>query len=347
MFPIKSLPLLGLLGLLMSLTASADNLEQSNAEEMLGNGWQVPGTGLNLGGYASGGYNDDRGSGQWNADMDDLSLFIRWEGEGKLRLFSELGLQRPMEYDPGTGFTTRHAYLALERLYADYLYSDELILRGGKYLTPIGRWNLIHAAPLVWTTSRPLITEYSFPTNATGVMAYGTVSLLGLEVDYSVYSAVGPEWRPDPRLDPFREANGLHLNATLGRAGQLGFSYASFEQKSAKDEHRNLFGLDYTWSHDRYEVMAEGIYRVSDDGSQKDERGLYVQTAIPLSARLHGIVRYELYDQAGPAPAMNLWLGGLAYRLTPNTLLKAEYSHATHNTIDAPEGIFTSFAILF
>jgi hypothetical protein len=43
----------------------------------------------------------------------------------------------------------------VERLYLDYLHSDALATRLGKHLTPIGRWNLRHADPLVWTATRP------------------------------------------------------------------------------------------------------------------------------------------------------------------------------------------------
>ena len=342
--------------LLLGLRASAwaQDLEQASAYE-LGKGWQVPGTGFNLGGYTSGGLNDNHSnSNGWALGMDDLSLFVRWEGEGKLRLFSEFDLEQPVTLEEGTGLTTKNAYLALERLYLDYLYSDKLNLRGGKFLTPIGRWNLLHAAPLVWTTTRPLITEFTFPTNATGAMAYGTLPLFDTEIDYSVYSAIGNDWRPDPKEDPFEEAYGLHFNFPLGRAGQLGFSYANFEQKSSVGERKNLVGFDYYWEHNRYEIMSEAVYRFSDQGASQDVKGLYIQGAIPLSERLHGIVRYELYDQAGAAPTINLWLVGLAYRVAPSVLLKAEYSHATHNTIQstnntthAPEGFFTSFAIMF
>lgn len=340
--------LLLLLGFQGAATAAvaAEDLEQASSYE-LGKGWQIPGTGFNLGGYTSGGFNDDRGADLWSLGIDDLSLFVRWEGEGKLRLFSEFDLEAPIDYEQGDGLTTKNAYLALERLYADYLYSDKLNLRGGKFLTPIGRWNLLHAAPLVWTTTRPLITDRTFPTNATGAMVYGTLPVFGTEIDYSVYSAIGNDWRPDPKLDPFTDADGLHLNFPLGQAGQLGISYANFEQESSSGERKNLVGLDYYWERDRYEVSSEAVYRTSDDGSNQTEKGLFIQGVAPISDRWYAIGRYELYDQAGSAPTMNLWLIGVDMRLSPATLLKAEFSHATHNQIQAPEGFFTSFAIMF
>jgi len=353
MFPINRIRFfLGLLLLGLQVTAWAEDLEQASSYE-LGKGWQVPGTGFNLGGYASGGFEDDHSKG-WALGMDDLSLFVRWEGEGKLRLFSEFDLEAPVTLQEGSGLTTKNAYLALERLYMDYLYSDKLNFRGGKYLTPIGRWNLLHAAPLVWTTTRPLITEYAFPTNATGAMAYGTLPLFGTEIDYSVYTAIGNDWRPNPKLDPFSEAKGLHFNVPLGRAGQFGVSYANFEQKSSIGEHKNLVGLDYYWEHNRYEITSEAVYRSSDEGSSQKEQGIFVQAAIPLTQRLYGIARYEVYDPAGSSPTVNLWLAGLALRVAPSVLLKAEYSHPNHNTIQSsngtnnvPDGLFTSFAIMF
>lgn len=311
-----------------------------------GNGWQVPGTGFKLGGYASIG-SENMPDAHRNIGINDLSLLIHWESEGKLRLFSEIDMENPVSLEKGRGVTTSHAYLALERLYGDYLYSENLNLRAGKFLTPIGRWNVIHAAPLVWTTNRPLITERTFPTNATGAMVYGTLPAFGRSIDYSLYTAVGEDWRPDPKLDPFREAYGLHVTLPVADNGEFGMSYANFEQKSSVGERKNLLGVDYFWSRDRYEISMEAVYRFSDNGSLSDEKGLYIQGVAPISERWYALGRYEFYDQAGPTAATNIWLAGLAMRLSPATVLKAEYSHATHNNVQAPDGLYASFAILF
>ncbi len=279
--------------------------------------------------------------------MGDFSLFLHWENEGKLRLFSEIDFEDVLSFQENKGVSDKDSYIGLERLYGDYLYSEMANFRVGKFLTPIGRWNLIHAAPLVWTTNRPLITQRTFPTNATGAMVYGSLPALGTSIDYSVYSALGNDWRPDPRLDPFEEALGLHLSVATESYGQYGVSYASFEQKGAIGERRNLLGVDYFWSQDRYEVSMEAVYRFSENGSQLDEKGLFVQGVIPISNRVYGISRYELYDQAGSKTDTNILLIGLAMRMTPTTVIKAEYSIVDHNQVQAPEGFYASFAILF
>jgi hypothetical protein len=347
----RYLVLLAWLVFCLPLVSVADedqaNIPTIDADYQPGHGWKMPGTGFRLGGYSSAGFDDDRHSREWSFGIDNLSLFVWWEGEGKLRLFTELDLENPLKIEQDGGLTTRRAYFALERLYADYLYSEKLNLRAGKFLTPIGRWNVIHADPLVWTTSRPLITKRTFPTNVTGAMAYGILPIMGLDVDYSIYTNLGEDWRPDPKLDPFEEVFGMHLNFPLSGAGELGISYANFEQRASVGERKNLLGLDYAWAKDRYEVSAELAYRFSDEGSRSDERGLFVQAVAPISARWYAVGRYELYDPAGPAPTMNVGVLGLAMRLSPALVFKAEVSHSSNNRIKSPEGFFTSFAILF
>lgn len=345
MFPLQRLLLLLAVLLFGPVSARAEDFP-SVADYQPGKGWQIPGSGFRVGGYAAVGVESDRRQ-HAMAGVDDFSLFMHWENEGKLRLFSELDLEKPFVGEEAAGLTAKHAYLALERVYADYLYSEKINFRAGKFLTPVGRWNVIHAAPLVWTTSRPLITERSFPTNTTGAMAYGSLPAFGNEIDYSLYSTVGKDWRTAPTLDPFEEAYGLHLTMPTSGLGEFGVSYANFEQRSALGERRNLLGLDYFWSQQRYELSTEMIYRFSDNDHRSNEKGLFIQGVAPLGGRWYAVGRYEFYDHGGFEPALNLWLAGVAMRLSPAMILKAEFSHAVNNRIQAPEGLFASFAVLF
>jgi len=327
--------------------------DTSAASYELGHGWQVPGTGFRLGGYSTVELQNDKHQ-PWSTGISDLSLIVTWEGDGKLKLFSESNLENALTYEQGSLLTSKHTYLELERLYADYLYSEHVNLRVGKYLTPIGRWNVIHASPLVWTTSRPLITEETFPTNATGAMLYGTLPTPGHDIDYSVFTALGKDWRTDPKINPFKQAYGLHINLPTSSIGEFGFSYASFQQEGATEalegiigEHKNLIGFDYFWTQNRYELTAELAYRFTNKRRISEEKGLFVQGVAPLSERWYAIGRYEWYNKVGPAPAMQLGVLGLAMHLTPAMIFKAEYSSATNNHIQAPEGLFTSFSVLF
>lgn len=350
MFVIKGSPyqtvlFLAVIFLIGPAAVRADEPEQV-PEYRPGQGWEVPGTGIKLGGYATVSFENVRRS-PAAFSVDDLSVFAHWESEGKLRLFGEFTLESPVVYQPEEDSISRPSYLALERLYADYLYADGLNFRAGKFLTPIGRWNVIHAGPLEWTTSRPLVTERSFPTNATGLMVFGTVPVLGKSVDYSIYTALGNDWRPDPKLDPFEDAYGLHVTVPVSSSAELGVSLVSFEQKDSRSERRKLVGLDYFWSRNRYELTAEVAYRYSEDGGPFDERGAFVQGVAPLSERLYAVGRYEFYDQAGPASPVDLWLVGLAMKPSPAWIFKVEYRVGSDQQTTAPDGVMASVSFLF
>jgi hypothetical protein len=243
-------------------------------------------------------------------------------------------------------FDARDHGVELERLYADVYLTEAVTLRLGKFLTPVGRWNLIHADPLVWTTSRPLITSQPFAPDTTGGMLYGSIHPLGKDLDYSVYLEVTDDLDPDQREGPFSEAVGLHLATPLGPT-ELGFSYANFQREQESKERENLLGLDFLWVRQQLELTGEFLYRVGTRGPDKDEWGLFVQGTIPLSARLFAIGRYEFFAPKGPFPGVHLWLAGLAFRPLSPLILRTEYSFTRDNVTRVPEGFAASIALLF
>ncbi len=311
----------------------------------LGHGLEIADTGLLLGGYATTSFFALRG-GSTRAALDNLSLFVNWQNDGRLSFFSELDYENVLDTSDA-GQEGREHYLALERFYLDYAISDTVTLRAGKFLTPIGRWNLVHATPLVWTTSRPLVTQLTFPTNATGLMLNGSLPGLANGVEYSLYASKDTELRPNPALDPFREALGAHLNLPLPGSNQLGLSYASFEQERAPDERKQLVGLDLRLARKGWEFSAEGVYRFSERGGRQDERGAFGQLVAPLGERLFGVARYELFRKADEHETTRLAVLGLNYRIASAIVLKTEWVDARENRIDATEGFLSSLSVLF
>ncbi len=307
--------------------------------------WPIPGTGLSLGGYATVSA-DDRGSLPPRLAIDNASLLLWWQGEGRWKVFSEFDTENVLRsHSPEMDDEPR--YLALERLYIDYALSDTSSIRAGKFLTPIGRWNLIHATPLVWTTSRPLVTTEVFPDNVTGLMASGTLTLAGKSVEYSVYGSNGRELRPNPKLDTFDHALGAHLSIPIMTNAQLGVSYASFDQKKRQGERKQLLGADLTWSRDRYEISAEGVYRFTDNGSSWDKKGMFAQLVVPLSDQLYAVGRYESFREANKGAGTQLWISALNYRIRPAVVLKAEWIAGRAQTMGRSTGFVSSLSFLF
>lgn len=312
---------------------------------VLGQGLPIGDTGFTLGGYASLQYQNDEDADP-RLSLSHTSLFLWWEGASRWKFFSELDYEDAFASHYGPPHDQR-AYLALERFYLDYAFSDSLTIRGGKFLTPIGRWNEIHADPLVWTTSRPLITRNVFPGNATGIMARGNLEVADQSADYALYASHGPEWHSDPQQEPFNDATGLRLNLPVGENWQFGASYASFDLRGAREDRKQLLGFDFLWARDGYEVSAETAYRSSRIGARYDEKGGFLQVVVPLRDKLYAVGRIEAFRQADVDPAARLYVLGLNYRYSRAISLKAEIVHGIHNEIGAPEGFLSSVSVLF
>lgn len=324
---------------------AASAQEAGSMDYRLGQGYRVGDSGLTLGGYATLSAESLRGE-QSRVAVDDLSLFVWWESEQRWKLFAELDYEDVLAH-PSRDRDGERRYLALERLYADYAIDDTLSVRVGKFLTPIGRWNLIHATPLVWTSSRPLITDQTFPTNVTGLMLSGSINALDDGIDYAIYASRGHEIRANPAIDPFNEVLGAHVSLPVTRDARLGISAARFEQESDRDTYKTLFGLDFLWAAHDWELSAEAVYRHADTKGEQTEKGAFVQLVAPLAPRLYGVGRIEAFRKAQTDETTRVFVGGINYRIDPAVVLKAEWIGTGNNRIDAPHGLMTSISVMF
>ena len=211
---------LAVLGLIVSVGALA---KDSGNNYQLGRGYALGDTGIRLGGYASS-HLESLGQVPWSLNISDLSLFLTWDNGSKLRFFSELEVEDVLTLGEHQGLTVKHAGFRLERLYLDYLVNDQLAVRVGKILTPVGQWNVVHADPLVWTATRPVATENLFSEHVTGIMLHGSVPVGGRYLDYSVYADHGSTLDPKHSETPlFDNALGVHLRYHIDDNLKLGF----------------------------------------------------------------------------------------------------------------------------
>ena len=350
-----------------------------SARYTLGRGLTVGNTGLNIGGYASLQYEDLHDETQ-RFSADTLSTQLSWDFLSRAQFFAEIELEDIFIAQAGRRPRSRTDPLEIERLYLDLFASDALVGRVGKFLTPVGRWNEIHAAPLVWTTSRPSVTSQTFSENTTGGMLYGGGAPFGYDLEYAAYAAFPDDLDPDREEGAlaFEETVGFRLRSRLG-AFRFGVSYANFlkerefhhengceegrgEEESCAEEitlesRENLLGLDFFWSRNRYELSGEVVYSFGSKGLDNKEWGLFIQGVLPfgetrwaggpLTRHMYGIGRYEYFDPSGTVPGAHVWTFGLAYRPIHALILKTEYSVAHDNIAHVPEGFAASIAILF
>ncbi len=309
-----------------------------------GQGLRIGDTGLTLGGYASLQYQDLQNSGSRLA-LSHLSMFVWWEGQSGLRFFSEIDNEDQLSADTQSVDTDGH-FLSIERLYGEYAFNDALGVRLGKFLTPIGYWNQIHADPLVWTTSRPLESVALFPDHTTGVMAFGGTDVLGRHLEYRAYTAFGTDVRKDPAESPFNEAIGLQVTLENASHWRIGLSAASFDEITNTEEHETLLGADFMWHREGFEVSGEGVYRRSSLGSARNANGTFVQAVAPLAGKLYGIVRLESLHDPDLQHSVRLSVIGINYRVDRALSFKLETIRGVNQSISAP-GWLASASMLF
>lgn len=284
-------------------------------------------------------------------DLSHLSGIAWWEPSPTWKALVEVDLQDVVQV-PAHALSqdgpNSSAYVALDRLYVDYRASDALVVRLGKFLTPIGRWNQEHSDPQVWTVLRPLISQSAFPTSASGVMVFGSVPVGPQWIDYQTYASNGPGWRPSPNSVPFDRAYGGRLSTALNPDLQVGVSLSRFAQQDLPVQRFEIAGVDASWSWHRAEFSGEAIdRRAQGGGPDVDEHGWFAQAVLPLVERWWGVARVEAYKRAGMAPQSRTSLVGVVYRSGRHWVFKAEWAHVGGDAQGLPSGLLSSVTLVY
>jgi hypothetical protein len=297
---------------------------------------------FNIGGYSSAAFQIEPG-GHANAALDQLSLILSKDINERLKLFTEVELEYPLSWQSGSSELTDDSRVDLERLYADYSFSNLLNLRVGRFLSPIGIWNLIHAAPLVWTTVRPAATRKLFPQSNNGLMLHGVTPFWNGAVEYSAYIEVLKDQDHDPGEIPLKKTRGIRL--AYDGAAELGLSLDEFEGDDHENSKYRMIGLDFLKEHNGWEISGE-YYKRFQDGKGDDSSGGYLQVVAPLVNRWFAVGRLENL-QLPEHGTTGRWLVGTAWRFKEGQVIKLEYDGGQKSQYDMPRGFIASYAILF
>jgi hypothetical protein len=309
-----------------------------------GRGLRVGRTGLVIGGFTTAEVERLEG-GESSGGVEGVNFLAFIDPVPYLHLFTELEVEQLAQLESGRRGVRSAPKLEINRLYLDFGASDALNMRFGKFLTPIGRWNVTRIEPLLWTTSEPLIVEEVFDETVTGAMLHGSVFPRGGALSYSLYGTFLDPLNVDPDEHPAKHNAGAHLEWASLRGWTLGASY--FASQLQNGEWNHLGGVDLLWQpHRRVEVSGEALF---GEGSREDGTlwGLYAQTVVEMVRTLYLVGRYERFDPPGAGRAVNLFDLGLAWVPVPYLRFKADYLIADHRDELAEPGLRLSFSILF
>jgi hypothetical protein len=333
-----------------------------------GRGLRVGSTGLSVGGFTNIKAERDVESGAEFA-IDRLNFFLIFDRFTRFRTVAELQLKDIFAADE-EGSGAQDFAFDVRRLFGDFTLTDELHIRAGTTLTPVGYWNLILAPPLTWTTEFPLIVEEGFfdPTS-TGVMLHGSRGIFDGRLGYSLYTQFLEPIEEDPDIEPADHTAGLRLEYDIGAGRAFGTTYLASEEDG---DWSHLGGLHFLWQARRFEILGELLYQDGDDLRADDEEpepgdeelliaddeagverlsrkqwGTYLQGAFEVRHPFYLVGRYEYFDPRAPDPAFNLLTFGAVYKPFPFMAFKLEYRLPDRGVDESPEGVFFSFTTLF
>lgn len=300
--------------------------------------------GFRLGGYTSAGITVPRDA-DTQVNLNEISLILTWENESRFKFFGELEFEKPLAWDDDNKLNTKKSYVDLERLYLDYNFSEKINLRAGRFLTPAGRWNQLHAAPLVWTSTRPLATSRLFPISTNGIMAFGAVPIDNSALEYTLFVETLKDQISDNDEIEFDNVKGARL--TFGQEANFGLNLMSFNEKTISNPSYRMLGFDFITHYKGLEFLGE-VFQRWDTYNKDGGSGAYLQAAMPLPLVQNwtGIARVETFHRPDEGHHQR-WLMGTTWRMKPTQLLKLEFTGGSGDQPESPRGFLASFAVLF
>lgn len=285
-----------------------------------------------------------------SVSLDDLSLFVTGNVNRWLNPFTEV------EYASMTllqqGDTRRfEGRLILERLYNDTHITDSDTLRLGKMLSPVGDWNLVHAAPLVQTINRPLTTFMGFSEYANGV-SWLHENIAGTGVDWQLYWQPDREWHERSSSLFHRHYShvwGVHLNLPLNLLDKAGTSYQQGTLVETGESYR-VYGANLRKTFGNLMMESEATtasWSGTTIRAHDHEAGIYALADYGFSPRWHGILEWEYFQNHQQLSASRSTLAGIAYKPESALVWKLEVVHQMGIATSIPSGLFASFSTLF
>ncbi len=275
--------------------------------------------------------------------LEDLNFLLVSEPDSWLRVIVEIqsrDLFVAEREHVGVGKRT----FAARRFFVDAAASNEVHLRAGTFLTPIGYWNTVVAPPLTWTTEPPQVIENSlFQTSSTGLMLSGSRSVGQRSLGYAAFAQFLQPLSDDPEFKAPDVSGGLRLEYGLPLNWGVGATYAL---SKFGDRLAQLAGLHALWQPREGEIACEFVYEEGGTAAPS-QWGLYLQGVYPLGSSFSLVGRYEHYDPASKKTDVRLSTLGTVFRPWPSMALKLEYRISDDVADGAPNGLFSSFATFF
>jgi hypothetical protein len=309
----------------------------------LGRGLSVGNTGLHVGGFTT--LELDREDGKpGELELDALNFLVLLEPNDYVRAFMELEIGDLFVWKTNSRDVDSNPTSQFKRLYMDLIISEALVLRGGKFQTPIGRWNLVPAEPFVWTAEAPAFFEVAFEEHQTGGSVQGSTHPFGGTLDYWVYGQFIKALDPEGDPEPADHSVGGRLQ--FGRAVQQWSVGTSFLATEIGGQWSYLGGIDAELRFGPLLLTSEAMVEQGAIG-ERDLWDYYVQGVLDVFPTFHLVARYERIDRKGRSEDAHIGDFGIAWIPKPYIHLRTSYRVTDKQTEEVRRGLSVSLSFIF
>lgn len=316
---------------------------RAESQYELGKGVQVASLPLYLGGYLSLDYRQIDEEKRYS--IDDLALL----GYGSYDKFSYMA---EFEYKSLYVHTKskddcqiqKDTSLHTERLYLDYNYNDNYMLRAGKYNSPIGFWNLLPINVLKPTTSYPTTSNIIFPKFTTGLdISYSSYIENGLHIDLMAQNNDDFDNKYNNyKIDKHYGINLLYEKDAYSLKANAGY-FHTIEEEILTSENLYYFLVSAKIDTETYELLSEIGYQQSADKITTPYAG-FIQGLYRFTDQHIGIIRVESYEDKGNNESDEIAIFAYTYRPIYPIAVKSEYQF---HSISAYNQFLFSLSVLF
>ena len=227
-----------------------------------------------------------------NFDQQRFIPFIYADVTEHVKIATELEIEHGVRESSGNEIE-----VSLEFGFIDYLINEQVNLRSGILLMPLGKFNLLHDSPLNDLSDRPLVSQLIIPStmSETGAGFYGTFYPgRTSKMDYELYATTGPcgygangtplvneaDGTSQGRQRTCKGHDGADINSGKSVVGRLAYSpmlgvevagssyYGNANNNASNYSPLSITALDWTLQRGPLEVIGEAAWAYARGNSR-------------------------------------------------------------------------------
>ncbi|WP_457746171.1 hypothetical protein [Sulfurimonas sp.] len=320
-------------------------LHAGEKEYTLGNGIKLGALPIYVGGYFSTDYQHNTTTSQNKFRIDDIA-FLSYGYYERVSYLAEIEFKDFYVYQWDRNLSEIfNGEPHVERLYLNYMISDNFNIRMGKFNSPVGYWNLTPINVLRDTTSNPMISNILYPKFTNGLdLTYTYFSNYEVQVDLLAqnHDDIDDKYN-NVKIDQ-HYALGLEL-AKDSLSLKLNGGYFHAVDDRYRDEKFTYILASTQYDVDKYKITAEVGTQFSENRVSIDYVG-YIEALYRITDKHLPVVRFESYKSN--LNILNEQDSSLTFCYTYRPMVpiafKSEYQF---HSLEKYNKIYLSFSVLF